>query len=118
MHDIAVANQVVEVVVDAARDKKGSLQEIRVTVGELLLLSAENLAFWIEELLKQQGITAKACVSVGRASISCQCGYLGQVDVEGLGHTTYLLECPKCRNREVEEKSGKQITVDRIILED
>lgn len=118
MHDIAVANQIVEVVVEAARDKKESLREVHVTVGELLLLSPDNLAFWIEELLKQQSISAKAKVTVGGASITCQCGYAGSVEVEGLGHTTYLLECPECKNREVDVASGKQITIERIVTGD
>ncbi|MCX8117025.1 MAG: hydrogenase/urease maturation nickel metallochaperone HypA [Desulfobacterota bacterium] len=113
MHEFSVASDIVDQVLEAARKRGGKrVLSVRLDIGELTLLNAEQLLFWVKELFKGSiAENAEIAVKIIKARISCaECGYRGgtrEDQCDAIGHQILPL-CPRCGSLQVEIERGRE----------
>lgn len=125
MHDISVAQVVVDTVIKELEGKDFSRIEIDLVVGELRFHDTEQVDFWIKELLKEnfkKNIEVKTRIEVVKPKINCKCGYIGEVKSDNthdeLAHHGLLdLNCPQCNSHEIALEKGNECILKRITYE-
>lgn len=111
MHEFSLAEGVLEIVLDTARDNSlTSVADVRLDVGKLSGVSIDAVRFAWEFLSNEHDLTKGAQLSVneppGRGL--CQhCGFDGPID-------NYLRICPSCGGGGLRFTSGEEFTVTGI----
>jgi hydrogenase nickel insertion protein HypA len=120
MHEFSIAQQIVEVVLRTARENQAKLVErVLVVIGELALLSDEQVRFWVEEIFSHKALTrgAKLEIHTKPASVHCEgCGYQGAPPRPGPEAHFLLptLVCPRCGQPGMAIKEGRECLIQRI----
>ncbi|MBU0760130.1 MAG: hydrogenase maturation nickel metallochaperone HypA [Nanoarchaeota archaeon] len=96
MHEIAVANRIIE----EAKRQKEDVRALKVEVGELAEISAKE----VEEALKQM-VDWEVEVGFVESKIKCSCGFEGRARIVDRGHGYCVFNCPDCG------ASGKSMSV-------
>ncbi|NYZ74731.1 hydrogenase maturation nickel metallochaperone HypA [Candidatus Micrarchaeota archaeon] len=86
MHELHLAGELVE----QAR-REGEVEAVEVEVGELALLTAEELREALARL-----VSWKARLVEKRARVKCGCGFEGRPKITAREHDLVLFECPAC----------------------
>lgn len=123
MHEFSIAQQIVEVVLRTARENQAKLVErVLVVIGELALLSEEQIRFWVEEIFSHKALTRDAELEIVTrpATVSCEgCGYQGappQLDPEA--HFLFpTLVCPRCGRPGLAIKEGRECLIQKITFQ-
>jgi len=113
MHEFSTAVAITENVLNSAkRARAKKILSIRLEIGGLTLLNAEQVKFWVMEGLKETiGAESKVKIENINPEILCKnCGYLG--DLHFIDDPTYhlslpLFTCPQCNSSKIEIKKGK-----------
>jgi hydrogenase nickel incorporation protein HypA/HybF len=114
MHELSIAESIVEIVKKSiAGDKTGSVESVKVKLGNLVGIEPESLRFCFEAA--SQGSTAQGAnlkIEQVPALYRCQpCGSL----FEGKGTFTV---CSSCKNSRIELISGDELDVVEIELKE
>lgn len=119
MHEFSISSEVAQTVLDTAREKGGGkVISILLEIGEITLLNAEQVRFWVEELLK--GTIAEGAeirVKTTKVHIECEsCNYQGRPVFDPKEGAGFLgpFYCPKCKTFRVEVKKGNECTLRQI----
>ena len=116
MHELAMATQLVENVLEEAKkyDAK-KVAEVHLTIGKLTFLGVEQMRFSYDILTKDTIMKdSKLIITEKDGVIECQsCGYKGKVPIED--DPTYhvpvpTLRCPKC-GEAAKIVEGKECTI-------
>lgn len=122
-HEMSVAEGVAKAVLRGAqRENATRVVKINLEIGELTFLNAEQVAFWLAELLKDT-IAEGAEIEYENlpAKVRCQkCGYEGPMAVreDPLFHTALpVFACPACKEGPLEILEGKNCIVKYIEID-
>jgi hydrogenase nickel insertion protein HypA len=122
MHEFSIAQQITDVVFRTALENEAKLVErVVVIIGELTLLSEEQVRFWVEEIFSHKVLTREAEVEIliKPALARCsQCGFEGTPPQPGVeAHfMTPALACPRCGQPGMAVKEGRECLIQRVIL--
>jgi hydrogenase nickel incorporation protein HypA/HybF len=123
MHELSVAREIADLVLNAASQKGArSVLRVEIEVGELSFLSIEQLRFWLEACLEETiASDAELLLSTVRPVIRCgSCGYEGGIQVDEDPDLHFLLpvfSCPRCESDNVGIVQGRDCIVKRIEVE-
>jgi hydrogenase nickel incorporation protein HypA/HybF len=119
MHEFSISSEIVRTVLNTAEKNNGKkVLSIQLEIGELALLSVEQVTFWIHELFKgtvAEG--AKIKVKTIKARIRCEaCGYQGGISFEKKDPFQHILfySCPQCGSFEIKVTKGRECTLRSI----
>lgn len=108
MHEQTIAQHIIN---DAS--KHGKVKSITIEVGDLAHLPADEMKLVLEKLTDW-----KVKILRKKATISCQCGYIGEpIIIEHL-HDSSIYECPKCKMMLPDAIDGLDITLKEIEIDD
>jgi len=122
MHELSISQQIAEVVWRTARENQAkSVERVVVVIGELALLSQDQIRFWVEELFSQRQETHQASLEIVTQPALAQCpgcGFQGPPPMPGPeAHWLALaLSCPRCQRPGLAIKEGRECLVRRITL--
>ena len=115
--------QLVSALLDELEDKEiGKVKEVRVEIGDLTFLGAEQLKF-AYEVLSKDTILAGSELNVieKQAKIKCEeCGYEGDVeysDDPAFHYNVPVISCPKC-GAKPKVIQGKETTIVGVTAEE
>ncbi len=119
MHDIAVIQGILDAVVKEAKGKKPKEIKLEVGIGALKNIQADNVKFWLEEMLKKEfGPDLKTKIKVKEIcpEINCKCGFSGKVSDFNVTHEmahlgTFEMHCPKCKSHDFEIAKGNEVLI-------
>lgn len=125
MHEFSIANPIVKKVLSVAKEKKAKkIKTIEISIGELLLLGAEEeFRFWLKEMFGKEKIAkgARIKINIVNAAVKCgKCGYEGGLELnhehshDGHSHSHPVFLCPKCEDTDLEIKEGKDCVIERV----
>ncbi|ADP77203.1 hydrogenase nickel insertion protein HypA [Methanothermus fervidus DSM 2088] len=121
MHEVSMANAIVETVINSAKKNNANkILEVKIEVGELTLLNPEQLKFCLETLSKDTILeNTKFKIQKNPARISCNCcGYEGKVKIDdNSDHYLAFVSCPKCGCMDIKILSGRECNVKSIKIE-
>ena len=122
MHELSISSEIVQNVLDTAKTNDGKkVVSVQLEIGELALLSVEQVTFWIHELFKGSVAEgAKIKVKTIKARIQCEsCGYKGRQtpDQKDFSHHFISLSCPKCGSFKIKIEKGRECILRRIQVE-
>ncbi len=86
MHETAIARKIIE-----EAESHGKVSSLRLEVGELCNVTAEELAPCIRAMVSWD-VKAETRESL----VKCACGYRGRARIAERGHDFCLYECPEC----------------------
>lgn len=110
MHEMALAQRILQVVLDAAGDQE--VRRFRVHIGRLQMVVPDSLRFSFE-LVGEGTAAAGAVLEMEETPARLQCGQCGAES--GLDLPPFL--CRHCGASEIEVLSGDEVMVDAIELE-
>jgi hydrogenase nickel insertion protein HypA len=123
MHEFSIAQQIAEVVLRTARENQARLVErVLVVIGELALLSEEQVRFWVEEIFSHRAMTrdAQLEIVIKPALAHCQkCGFQGSPPQPGPeAHFLFpTLACPRCGQPGMAIKEGRECLIQTITFQ-
>jgi hydrogenase nickel incorporation protein HypA/HybF len=113
MHELSIAASIVESVLDFVQTHPARrVREVRVAIGELTCIEAEQLRFGYEAITKETAIEdSTLSVERSEASVSCpHCGYQGKPKYWDQVAT---LQCPSC-SQAAEAVTGHECAIKGI----
>jgi hydrogenase nickel incorporation protein HypA/HybF len=123
VHEFATAQSIVKTITKVIKEKEiKKIYRIRLLIGELTLLSGEQLKFWIGEGLKGTvGEGAEILVKTLPPKIRCQeCGYEGGIKVKedpSFHFSLPIFACPKCCGTKIEIIEGRDCLIESLEVE-
>ncbi len=87
-------------------EKKGAVKSVRLEVGDLAEVEAEEL----RELLAVKNWDVQ--IDRKKAEVSCGCGFAGEPEISARVHDIILFNCPNCG------KIPKVVDGDKIVLKE
>jgi len=134
VHELVLANGIVDAVINFAAENKSKVVEFKVAVGELASINIELMRRLLEEIVKKTILEkAKIIVEVEKARIRCQlCNYacnasayldkLTEDEKEIIHFVPELLStfarCPRCGSCSFNIESGRSVRVVEVKLEE
>jgi hydrogenase nickel incorporation protein HypA/HybF len=118
MHEVELANRVLEMLRKVATEHRARVLEVDLRVGELNEPSA--LRLWLRRLGGDEFRSTKFKIEVAPLTIKCGCGYLGPVNPPSdthLPNPELEISCPKCGGREISIRSGRELEVIQVKLQ-
>lgn len=88
MHETIIANKIIE-----KAKKQGSVKSVKIEVGDLAHLPAEDLKKVLQEMTSWD-----IKIDCKKATVSCRCGYKGEPKILEKAHDMTIFECPKCHD--------------------
>ena len=119
MHEFSTMQSIVDIAMrEASKHGLKEVKKIEICIGELTMLSPEQLRFCFDVLKRGILKNAELKIDVVKSRIRCKrCGYEGGVDyLDDLDHLFPLVFCPKCRG-DVEIINGKECYIKRLVGE-
>ena len=120
MHDVTMARSIVDTVLEAAQERGAEeVLEIDLVIGEMTMLSCDQMDFWVRELLRGTiGEGAEVTIEQQGPEVRCgQCGYEGPVEVsdDPIYHLmAFTPTCPECDATALEVVAGNECTIRNI----
>jgi hydrogenase nickel incorporation protein HypA/HybF len=123
MHEFSLSSEIVKTVLKTAEENKAKkVHAIYLEIGELALINKDQVAFWVEELLKDSiAEGAKVKVKVIKGRIRCGgCGYSGAI--KGVDEGDFVTHafpqlCPACGSFKVQIEKGRECFLRKIEAE-
>jgi hydrogenase nickel incorporation protein HypA/HybF len=119
MHEFSIASDIVRNVLDTVDKNEGKkVLSIDLDIGELALLSVEQVTFWVKELLKESiAEGAKVRVKTIKAKVTCEaCGHKGGIKSDQGDPFRHFvpLSCSKCGSFQVKIEKGRECFLRKI----
>lgn len=120
MHELSMAQGIFQTVMDTAEENNAiEVTKVIVEVGHLAMINPEQLSFLLD-VIKEDTIADKAEFVINEipVEIECkECGYVGDVSIDGLDHYAPIIKCPNCDTPRITVKNGRDIIVKKIMIE-
>ncbi len=121
MHELSMANSMVEAILDTAK-KNDAIQvtEAVLEVGELTMLNPEQLRFMIDVLSENTLLeNAEIIINMIPIEIECEnCNFKGLSKTdENMDHLMAAATCPECNNTRVKVIQGRECNIKTIKIE-
>ncbi|MGD9496607.1 MAG: hydrogenase maturation nickel metallochaperone HypA [Armatimonadota bacterium] len=120
MHDVTAAQSIAHAVLEAARGRSVTrVEQIRLTLGAMTMLDAEQLEFWLQQMLRGT-IADGARIDIQQLPLTVRCpacGFEGELPVpdDPIYHLMpYVPACPRCDAEELEVVGGGECVVESI----
>lgn len=108
MHEQTIAQHIID---DAS--KHGKVKTITIEVGDLAHLPADEMKLVLEKLTDWEvNVISK------KATISCECGYMGEPKISQHLHDSSIYECPKCKMMLPDVIDGQDIILKEVEVDD
>ena len=121
MHELSMANSMVEAILDTAKKNDAiKINEAVFEIGELTMLNPEQLKFMLGVMCEGEELTknAEMIINTVDVEIKCHnCGFEGIGDIDDSDHYAPMILCPECESHRVQVLNGKDITVRSISIE-
>ncbi len=123
MHELQIASNLVNAVMDAAKEYKNAtkIETVHLSIGKLSFVGEEQLRFCWGAITDEREILkgSELIISDEEVEISCSsCGYVGDLEVSEDPLYHYMMPifaCPKCKG-DVEITKGNGVTITNIKL--
>jgi len=120
MHELSMAQAIVDTVLDAAQKNEAQdVLEVTIEIGQITMLNPEQLKFLLNVLVEgtlMEG--AQIIIEEIPVEIECQaCDFKGQANTGGSDHYLTIVLCPECGARDVEVTKGRECNVKNIRIE-
>jgi len=122
VHEFSIAQQIVDVVRQTAREQDArQVERVTLVIGELALLNGEQVKFWVEEMFSRRPLTrgARLDIEARSARVHCRgCDFDGPPPIPGpeAHFLTPSLICPQCGRAGMEIREGRECLIKRITL--
>ena len=121
MHELSMANSMVEAILDTAKKNNAiQINEAVLEVGELTMLNPEQLKFMMD-ILREGTIfeDAEIIINMIPIEIECkECGFKGETKTdENMDHLMSVATCPECANTKVHIIQGQECNIKTIKIE-
>ena len=121
MHDLSMANSMVEAILDTAKKNDAiKINEAVFEIGELTMLNPEQLRFMMD-ILREGTIfeDAEIIINMIPTKIECEsCGFTGESKTdENMDHLMTVATCPECENTRVHILQGQECNIKTIKIE-
>ena len=115
MHEMGIAQQLVNIVLDAIPDdiENPRVEKLNLRIGKLAAVVEHSLTFCLEVITKDTPLEgAEVIIEDVPVSLRCEsCNHEWQTDVPAFG-------CPACKDGQVKMVSGREIEISSIELAD
>jgi Zn finger protein HypA/HybF involved in hydrogenase expression len=101
MHEQTIAQKII-----ADAKTFGKIKSLTIEVGDLAHLPAKEMQEVMEKLTDW-----KIIVEEKKATIACECGYIGEPKILQQLHDNNVYECPKCKHSLPRILDGNEITL-------
>ena len=112
MHEMSLAQSIIDIVDEYMHEEKGKLLEVAVEVGELVAVVPESLIFCYEALVEEtryQG--SKISVNILPLTGNCRsCSHTFQIE-------NFKFICPNCQSGDVVVSSGQELRITHLEVE-
>ena len=116
MHELSIMLNIINIIEkEYLKGEKGRIQTIALKIGEFSGVVPDALEFAFEAIKSDSDIydNAKLIMDIVPFKVKCNiCGNEFKPDME------YFLQCPKCKSKDTEIISGKELYVDYIELDE
>jgi hydrogenase nickel incorporation protein HypA/HybF len=114
MHELSIAQNIIEIVNDNLNDhQKSIVKSVRVKVGKLTNILPDSLVFSFEALVKDTDLDG-AVLEIEHLPIKIKCAECGAVSTSD----DFLFSCEKCGGNQIKILSGNEFLVSEIELND
>ncbi len=112
MHEMSLAQNILDIVDEYMRDEKGKLLEVAVEVGELVAVVPDSLTFCYEALVDNTSYEgSKIVIKVLPLSATCKnCSKSFKIE-------DFNFICPQCKNTDVMVQSGQELRISHLEVE-
>jgi len=120
MHELSMAQAIVDTVLDAAEKNNATeVVEVTIEVGMLTMLNPEQLKFLLDVIVEDTLLAdAEIIIEDVPVEIDCRsCDYTRLANTDGSDHYLSIVKCPQCDERNVEILTGKECNVKTIKIE-
>ncbi len=112
MHEMSLAQNIIDIVDEYMQEEEGKLLEVAVEVGELVAVVPDSLTFCYEALVENtryQG--SKMSIKVLPLSATCtHCSHSFNIE-------DFNFICPHCRKTEVKIDKGQELRISHLEVE-
>ena len=121
MHEFSMAEKAFEMALSHAKENNTKkINEIHLLIGDLTMLSCEQIIFWLNELTTGTiAENAKVLISHAKNLIKCRsCGYEGSISAKTSATNHYSLpsfSCPACNSADIDIISGLEFYLEKLI---
>lgn len=114
MHELAITQSMFNLVIDEANKAKASkVKKVNLVIGEMTGVVNDSVQFYFE-LISKGSIAEGAVLSFKREPIQVKCRNCGETFIP----EEFDWSCPRCHNSNVDLKTGNELFVDSIEVED
>lgn len=120
MHELSMAQAIVDTVLDAAEKNDATeVVEVTIEVGKLTMLNPEQLKFLLDVIVEETLLeNAEIIIEDVPVEIKCRgCEFTGLANTDDSDHYLAIVLCPECGERNVEILTGKECNVKTIKIE-
>ncbi|HMK53541.1 MAG TPA: hydrogenase maturation nickel metallochaperone HypA [Methanobacteriaceae archaeon] len=120
MHELSMAQAIVDTVLDAAeKNDAQEILEVTIEVGQLTMLNPEQLKFLLDIITEDTLLeNSQLIIEEIPVEIECQaCNFKGKASTDGSDHYLTIVLCPECGERNVEVTKGRECNVKNIRIE-
>lgn len=120
MHELSMAQAIVDTVIDAAEKNNATeVVEVTIEVGMLTMLNPEQLKFLLGVIVENTLLEkSEIIIEDVPVEIKCRnCEFTGLANTEGSDHYLAIVLCPECGERNVEIIKGRECNVKNIKIE-
>ncbi len=107
MHELSIAQSLLDIVVEeATRNRLGSVNKVRLRIGELAAVVPESLTFCFD-LVSRDTVASGAAIEIESVAVTARCDRC-EVSFEVKDR---VFECPRCGEPVLEMLSGRELYV-------
>ncbi len=120
MHELSMAQAIVDTVLDAAeKNNAEEIVEVTIEIGMLTMLNPEQLKFLLGVITEDTLLeNAEIIIEDVPVEIECKnCEFEGLANTDGSDHYLAIVLCPECGERNVEIIKGRECNVKNIKIE-
>ena len=113
MHELSIAHEICGIVLQHLPDNCGAVKSVRVKVGKLSNVLVDSLQFCFEAITRDTPVEG-AQLDVEEVPVTISCNHCGDVtNIEN-----FIYSCGSCSSTDIKLKSGTEMQVVDIELND
>lgn len=112
MHEMSLAQSIIDIIEEYMQDEEGKLLEVAVEVGELVAVVPDSLSFCYQALVEDTRYHgSKISVTVLPLTANCKaCATSFHVE-------QFNFICPRCQNTDLSVTSGQELRISHLEVE-
>jgi hydrogenase nickel incorporation protein HypA/HybF len=114
MHEMSIARNIIETVTEAVPPEgREKVRKIHLKIGTMAGVVADSLTFCFDVIKSDSGL-ANSVIEVEQVEITCLCRSCGKLS--GLEYGLFI--CPSCGGNDIELKSGNELNLTHIEVDE